>query len=116
MKNAQQDKFVLPLKIGGRKMRIADKLQINKDTILKAYTARDQAGVAERADALVAMVIENHAWVNLLMKAYEKRTGLSPNEAAVDVFGLFGGLPAFTAELQNEIAKLSKGYKFEEVE
>ena len=97
-------------------MRIADKLQINKDTIIKAYTARDKAGVAERVDSLVAMVIENHAWVNLLMKVYEKKTGLSPNEAAVDVFGNFGGLPGFAAELQNEIANLSKGYAFEEVE
>lgn len=97
-------------------MRIANKLQINKETILKAYNAKDKAGVAERVDSLATMVIENHAWVNLLVKAYEKRTGLDPNEATADVFGLFGGLPGFAAELQNEMAKLSKGYKFEEID
>lgn len=97
-------------------MRIADKLQINKDVIIKAYNAKDHAGVAERVDSLAAMVIENLAWVNMLTKAYEKKTGLTPREASADVFEIFGGLPMFAAELQNEINKLSEGYKFEEVD
>lgn len=51
---------------------------------------------------------------NVMAEAYEKKSGLTKAEAAIDMFKLFGGLAKFGGRMEEEQRKVMEGYKFEE--
>lgn len=95
-------------------MRIAEALNNSKKRMLDAFDRGDRVTVAEITDHLACMVIDGMAQTNVVTEAYEKKSGLTHAEVAIDVFKLFGGLAKFGERMEEEQRKVMEGYEFEE--
>lgn len=95
-------------------MRLAETLNNTKKRMMEAFDRGDRATVAELTDWLAYKVMDAMTHTKIVTEAYEKKSGLTNAEAAIDLFKLFGGLAKFGERIEEEQRKVMEGYEFEE--
>ena len=83
-------------------MRLAESLNNTKKRMMDAVDRGDRATVAEITDYLAYKVMDAMAHTKIVTEAYEKKSGLTKAEMAIDLFKLFGGLAKFGERMEEE--------------